>query len=323
MAWPPFYLCPAGRVPRGPPAWLTEAYGPAMGSEIAGERSGIDWGAHGPTEEQAYLVLRIVGDAAKERVGRTQDPDWGRPHPRSTLAADDARLHPWAVSHTASQAIVTGNDHLCTIAHLLGEPNPVLPAYGGSTLARGALEAGAAALWAVGPDDADVRVRNVLRWETQSKLDLARFGGFLGRDKKDQEADREELMRKVEAAAQLNGVNLRTHRHLTSTAMLQAPHIAEMMRPGDLPPVAAWSAASAFAHGRPWSTLHLQSVEWLPGVREGESRGRITADARVLAWFVWTAHEMLEHAERLLSKRGRPPQPKTSTLRIAAAPWRI
>lgn len=275
--------------------------------------SSIDWSEGGPTEERAYEVLRLVFDAAEQRDGRHGHPGWLTPHPRSPLADDDRALHPWAVSHTAVQAIVSGNDHLMTLSHLLGGPGGRFPAYAAFTIARAAIEAGAIALWAVGPDDPVERRTNVVRWELKNKRDMVEFGGRIGRTDEERAEDLKQATKRLHALAdQLAIPRGRRKERLTTTAMLTAPHIPK----GELPAVAAWSAASSFAHGSSWSTLLLQQVAWLPSVKAGEARATITADARILAWFTLTAHELIAQAEHLMTRRGAAPKPARSAMKI-------
>lgn len=277
---------------------------------------GIDWGEDGPTEEQAYVLLQRIFQAAERRHGRHESPGWLMPRPRSPLAADDRALHPWAASHTAVQAIVSGNDHLLALAHLVAGPAGILPAYGGFTLARAALEAGAIGLWAVGPDDPLERRINVLRWELKNKHDMVEFGGRMGRGDRDRVEDRQRATKRIyERASEMGIPSERLRERFTTTAMLTAAHIP-VREPSA---VAAWSAASAFAHGRSWPILLLQQTAWLPSELAGESRARVTADARVLAWFASTAAELLDHAERLTRDRGAVPKPGRGTMRIALA----
>ncbi|OLT42605.1 hypothetical protein BJF86_14520 [Serinicoccus sp. CNJ-927] len=272
----------------------------------------IEWGDHIP-EEKAYEVLRRIFEAERERHERQGSDGWLDPRPRSPLAVDDAAVHPYAVSHTVTQSLIIGNDHLLTLAHLLSGADPVLPAFASFTIARAAIETAAAALWTVGPEDATTRRTNLLRWHQKDGIDFATLGKHMGRTDDEQRQDREEATARAVEIADRLGIDL-PRRLLTSTEMLTAEHIPAT----ELPAVAAWSAASGYAHGRQWATLTMSEAEWRPSA-PGVQRGRITADARILFWFVNTAHLLRNRAEQRAQELGRAPRPSAAAWRLAAS----
>lgn|GEM_PF-2948936 len=271
----------------------------------------IDWGEN-VTEEKAYEVLARIFEAERQRHERQETDGWLAPRPRSPLAADDEAVHPYGVSFTVGQSLASGTDHLLMLAHQLTGEDGTLHAFAPFTLARAAIETAAAALWVVGPEDATQRRTNLLRWELTDRLDYAKIGKHLGRTEQEHQQDKDEVTQRVHDVADKLGIKVT---RVSSTEMLEAEHVPAT----DLPAIAAWSAASGYAHGRPWAALTMSEAKWTPSVTRGVQSGRITADARVLFWFVNTAHLLRNEAEHRARELGKAPGPSAASWRLAAS----
>lgn len=104
--------------------------------------------------------LFALVEAWQERI-HAQQP-W--PEPGSSLAGDDNATDPYRLSHAVVQVLISAVDHLETLRLVVQEQH-VVPARGGFTLVRAALENAAVAMWLLAPSRRDERVFRLLRWE--------------------------------------------------------------------------------------------------------------------------------------------------------------
>lgn len=248
------------------------------------------------------------------RWHRLKEPTWLTPHANSTMAAEDALLESYAASDVATAALAVGNDHLRTLLLYTRDPAERPPPFAGFTLARAAIEAGAAALWVVGPDTRRERLANVLRWHMQDDGDLVRYARTLAGQPRQghKNAVRAHNAPALELAQRLGIPPADVSQALSSSTMLTASRLPRMSPS----PFLAWSAASGFAHGRSWPVYLFQQLDPAPG----QDRLRVTANPGTLLWLASAAASLLDHAELCMRARCRCPRPGEGATRIACHP---
>jgi hypothetical protein len=95
------------------------------------------------------------------------------PEAGSSLAGDDKATDPSRLSHAVIALLISAVDHFETL-RLVVEEQHALPARGGFTLLRVALENAAVAVWLLAPGLRDERVFRLLRWEWADAVDHAK-----------------------------------------------------------------------------------------------------------------------------------------------------
>src|SRR6478735_4270294 len=102
--------------------------------------------------------LQMIGALENHLDGK----HWNLVAPQSELIEDDAMTSPFHTSHLVAHCLSVGLDCLRSSRLLLTDPtNEVglrIPMLGHYPAIRSAIEAGAEALWILGPDDRDERV---------------------------------------------------------------------------------------------------------------------------------------------------------------------
>ena len=117
------------------------------------------------TELLRATLTRI--DAVLARFEPRREAAW-QVHPKSSLAGDDAKTHPYQVSHSVQHAVQVAVDHVRCLRSCLVEKveddtaSMVVHPHGQATLLRGALENSARALWLLAPHQRLERVRRRL-----------------------------------------------------------------------------------------------------------------------------------------------------------------
>ncbi|MEU3287038.1 hypothetical protein [Streptomyces longwoodensis] len=108
----------------------------------------------------------------------------------SSLATDDAKTHPYCLSHLAWQALGVGVDHLqCLRSTLVGDQHQaidhrsvsvVLHTYAQATLLRAALENACRAVWLLASSNRLLRIQRRLSLQADSNLHSDRMHQLLG-----------------------------------------------------------------------------------------------------------------------------------------------
>ena len=101
------------------------------------------------TDAQIMQAWDLIHARADDLVTRGQQAHLWPVAGGSALGEDDRRSDPWRPSHAASAALSASLDHLHALSHSLTMEGAVLHARAPFTLARGAIENAATALWIV------------------------------------------------------------------------------------------------------------------------------------------------------------------------------
>jgi hypothetical protein len=243
--------------------------------------------------------------------------------PRSPLSTDDARTHPYRISHRAWMAITAAVDFLaCLRGSLIGARhgdrlNVRLHLYAQAGLVRGALENACCAVWLLGPPRMErVTNRLALEWKELKPAyrlrELASSSPPRTIDQRKQQLV--DLLLAAHTAAVPPGqvpavaddtAARKALRGLTYATIVR--RAGEVSKAGADPTEAAWSMCSGLAHGDASATLGLLDTEVVKQVTPGINLARISPHVRLLVAATAIACGMTARAFRLLQERCRPP----------------
>lgn len=261
-------------------------------------------------DEERDLLRRLVGRL--EHVGWWQrltggSGDASRVHPRSALAGDDAKTHPYEVSHEAWHALTVAVDHLgCLKSSLLGgrdsgRVSVYVHTHAQSSLLRGAIENAARAVWLIGPKDRLTRVSRRLALKAKENNNSDRMRELVNQPAPQTKAARSQQLADLLTAAGVPADQIKT--------TLKAPPYREIVRrAGDLTALdtdlveVLWSGCSALAHGDVYGTLSFLDREVT--VRDqGQVQIRVTGSINVLFCCTIVATTMIEAGFQLYDAR--------------------
>jgi hypothetical protein len=243
--------------------------------------------------------------------------------PRSPLSTDDARTHPYQVSHRAWMAITPAVDFLaCLRGSIIGARqgdrlNVRLHLYAQAGLVRGALENACCAVWLLGPPRIErVTNRFALEWKELKPAyrlrELANSPPPRTIDQRQQQLI--DLLLAAHAAAVPPGqvpavVNdaaaRRALRGLTYATIVR--RAGELSKAGADTTEAAWSMCSGLAHSDASATLGLLDTEVVKQITPGINLARISPHVKLLVAATAIACGMTSRAFHLLQERCRPP----------------
>lgn len=250
----------------------------------------------GPDIDRAALaaIQRVMRPLARWQERQRERLD---PQPGSDLAGDDALTSPVQLSHLARGSLGQAADHLDAIRTLLFEAQR-LHTWAPYTLARGALENAATAVWLLAPEDRETRVHRRLRLRVQDLRDEEEFFEDAGLTPvRDVAADRE-LVRQLARDAGVKTDNLFA-RGPTFTRILD-----EAQGPAGLSTARAlWRLSSGIAHGRQWATLSSALAKDVVHQQDDVATVAYTADETVVLGVVNVAVRMTDAGWRLLDRR--------------------
>lgn len=248
------------------------------------------------TDEEVTRAIRTVFARADQlrAVTLTLDPT---PHPTSPLAGDNGKTSPYQLTHLVVQQLQVATEHLDALRMLVldaGVLHPSAP----FTIARGALEAGAAAVWLLAPSRREERVMralsHVLRDATDGNIAATGMGLAPARPLEER---RKQLEKLAEAATGGRTCRVKLER---STDIVAAADVATRSPVGVL---SAWRVCSGFAHGRMWAWIAVLNHEELPGAPPGEYRLRVTSTLDRVLWAAWAATDVAERGLELFRRR--------------------
>jgi hypothetical protein len=201
------------------------------------------------------------------------------------------------------QALISAVDHFETLRLVVQEQH-VLPARGGFTLLRAALENAATAVWLLAPVNRDERVFRLLRLEWADAWDEAQAMELMGatheRDKRKaalQALARDRGMsqeRISQVAARSVGWG-----EIVATAGDEARDLTGMRAKW------AWMICSGLAHARRWAALGFLRRELSPGATDDLVGVKLSATEQQVAVMANIAVRMLAEAWRLFDERRR------------------
>lgn len=216
----------------------------------------------------------------------------------SSVAGDDKATAPYQLSHAVKLNVVAAVDHLDALCKLAWQMR-VLHIAAPASLARGALEAGAAAVWLLSPKSRDERASRTLRWHLKDIADGDTAAKDAGIPVPTSRADRITKVERVAKARGLDWNRLSKHR-LTSSEMVKC---ADDFTKSPLAVLLPWRVASAFAHGRPWVYIGFSEIERRAGADPTIVNLKITSSLDRVLFLAWAASSTLSDAMGLWEKR--------------------
>ncbi|WNV84916.1 hypothetical protein [Umezawaea sp. Da 62-37] len=267
-------------------------------------------------DDQAVQArLSKVFTTVKAWRTRTEMPQ-PEPEPGSSLAGDDQATSPLHVSHAVVGVLVSAVDHFETVRLVVQEQH-VLPARGGFTLLRAALENAAAAVWLLGPSDRQDRVFRQLRWEWANVNDGNNIFKLMGEMSED-ETHAADVKAQVETLRKAQKTRLQdlARAHGMTPARV-GDVIANPDGFGRIVETAgdhargltgkhakwAWMTCSGLAHSRRWTEFAFLEKEVMPGATDDVGVAKIGATEEHLAAMAEVAAQMLTEAWRLFDER--------------------
>lgn len=240
------------------------------------------------------------------------------PEPGSSLAGDDKATDPYHLSHAVVQVLTSAVDHLETL-RLVVQEQQVLPARGGFTLVRAALENAAVGVWLLAPTSRDERVFRLLRWEWADTEDadavLLLMGDMHSDPTRSAEivqsaaAQRAERKKKLQALAKARQMS---PDQVSKVCGRPVPWATILKEAGDAARELtgngakwAWMICSGLAHSRRWAMLAFLNHEVTPGPTPDLQHLRISATEERVAVMANTAALMLAEAWQLFDERRR------------------
>jgi hypothetical protein len=225
----------------------------------------------------------------------------------SELNLLDERLgHPHLLSHAVVGALVRADDQLSAIHNLVFKAG-VLHPWASMTLARGALENAAVAVWLLGNVDHDERCRRVLRLaaqDLQEQRDFqAKLAETIGRedgrhaDLIQQVQGTEEKRRKVLDRAGMLGLG----REIVNNQVWWSglfDTVAKENAPGTLTPHLLWKLLSGLTHGRSYASLVGLDYALHPTGDEQSALVEFTANEEYLYVAVLMTCDLLRRSRR-------------------------
>ncbi|MFJ8963319.1 hypothetical protein ACIRG5_28430 [Lentzea sp. NPDC102401] len=225
------------------------------------------------------------------------------PLPGSSLAGDDRVTDPFRLSHAVVPALISAVDHFETLRLVIQEQQ-VLPARGGFTLLRAALENAAIAVWLLAPMNRNERVFRLLRLEWADAWDESQAMDLMG-------AAHERDKRKVELQALARDRGMSQERiaqvaartvswgEIVATAGDEAGNLTGMRAKW------AWTVCSGLVHARRWAALGFLQRELSPGATDDLVNVKLSATEQQVAIMANIAAQMLAEGWRLFDQRSR------------------
>lgn len=225
----------------------------------------------------------------------------------SALAGDDAKTHPYEVSHSAWHALTVAVDHLhCLRSSLRGELRGEtfsihIHTHAQSSLIRGAFENSARAVWLLGPAARLTRVTRRLSLELKELRTSYHLRELVNAPATRAKAVRTQQLMNLATAAGVPATEV--------AKALKAPGYGEIVRgAGDLTPLGAnaaeviWSSCSSLAHGDISGTLGLLERE-IHTKAQDVAVARVTGSAGGLYWTTFGTVSMVSHGFQLYKDR--------------------
>jgi len=252
-----------------------------------------------PDEDQAKALLVKMADTAANWIEWIGTPDGLLVGTGSALQGDDAASQQFSVSHALRTCIGAAVDHLHGLYALVlktGFLHMNTPA----TVARGALESAATAIWIACPDTRDERVKRTLSWFFKDVKDGNSAATGAGIAVPTPLQDR---IDKLERVAADRGLPDKVKGY-TSTEAVEAAKAH--LGPEKMDILLMWRLCSGFAHGRSWPILGFASniTTPIPGRPDLVGVKSENSFTRVLAMAL-TAHDAVQVALELYQFRAR------------------
>lgn len=224
------------------------------------------------------------------------------PAPGSPLRGDDARTHPYELSHGAWHSLSHAVDHLNCLYALLKDAQ-VIHMFAPFSLVRAALENASAAVWMLQPPSRPSRVCRRLRFAAaniRNGDDAIQLAGIPAR------RPREDLLEKVRDLARQADV---TESEAVKRVGYQevVTQAARALGPDTVVIPLVWRLCSGISHGDFWTTLSAAQRTELPAAPPGLGSFSVTANVQTLMYVTTFATRMTALGWRLYDQRSQPP----------------
>jgi len=259
----------------------------------------------GVAEAERQHLLELLSELRKvDAWVARMDPSTRPPGPQpgSSLYGDDARTHPYELSHGAWHALSHAVDHLNCL-HVLLKDAQVIHMFAPFSLVRAALENASAAVWMLQPPSRTSRVCRRFRFAVanirngDAAKQLARLEGGRPQDVLIDEV--RELARQAGVTAAEATKKVGYQEVVTSAASALGQDTAVIPF--------AWRLCSGISHGDFWTTLSAAQRTELPGAPPGIGSFRVTANVQTLMYVTTFAVRMTGLGWRLYDRRSQPP----------------
>jgi len=255
-------------------------------------------------DEDRHLrsVLALLGDVAQweSRIGAPQPAS----QDGSDLAADDASLPQYLVSHAAWAAILAAVSHLGVLRDsLFSQTGPEHVAarvhtHGRAALVRCALETASRTVWLLEPDDRQVRLVRRLQQEWAESREIEEVRRVMGEPAKSK-AERFERLSPLAVKAGVDPAAIKEGIEYTTIVRAAGQHL-------DIDPavtVVIWKACSSLAHGEARGQVAYLTKEILGEASPGVAQVQVTGNILLLTAGVYAAVGMTRTAFDLYAKR--------------------
>lgn len=226
----------------------------------------------------------------------------GGPPPGSPLHADDARTHPYQLSHAVWLALSHAVDHLNCLRTLLRDVQ-VIHMFAPYSLVRAALENASAAVWMLQPPSRASRVCRRLRLAVAniSNGDAAKqLAGLKGGRPRNEQMDTVREVARRAGVSETEAVQRVRYQDVVAGA-------ASALGQDTVVIPFAWRLCSGIAHGDLWTTVSAAERTELPGAPAGIGSFRVSANVQTLRYVTTLAVRMTGLGWRLFDQRSQPP----------------
>jgi hypothetical protein len=222
----------------------------------------------------------------------------------SDLAADDASLHPYQLSHAAWAAISAAVSHLGVLRDsqfIRTGPDQVtarLHTHGQAALVRCALETDSRAVWLLELDDRQARLVRRLQQEWGESREIEEVRRVMGEPAKSK-ADRFAQLSPLAKQAGVDPAAIKETAEYTTIVRAAGQHI-------DIDPavtVVIWKACSSLSHGEARGQIAYLTKEMLGESSPGVAQVQVTSNVTLLTAGVYAAVGMTKTAFDLYAKR--------------------
>jgi hypothetical protein len=222
----------------------------------------------------------------------------------SPFAGDDARTHPYELSHGVTQSITNAIDHLhCFRMALTGTGDDVLRlhTYAPFTLLRGAIENSAIAVWVMSPPGRRDRIVRHLRHEMTSANKIKRILKEAGDPVAPGTHDRETALLAIAGAYSIEDSKIK--KEVTATEIVKSASETVGLTDGKLAMAFLfWKLCSGIAHGDR-GLLHLFEIQDIEPIQPGISSVIVTAKTEQVLSGSRGAVAMITTALKLAERR--------------------
>ncbi|MFD5814817.1 hypothetical protein [Streptomyces sp. NPDC127038] len=199
-----------------------------------------------PSAQKALQLINAWQEESGERVLPVEDG--------SSLSGDDAEVPTLMVSSAAYQCFAQAVDHLHAVQALLFEAK-MIHTYAPYSLLRAAVEAAGEAIWLLGPDSRQERIRRCLKRAYENVSKGQQFAVLA--DVQPSGRSAATRIQEIRQLATRHGIDPDGVCGRWSTQQ-QLKYVDELLNKGKDPSAqAVWQICSGFAHGREWATFGL------------------------------------------------------------------